>query len=81
MSSPALQIIWFKRNLRWQDHAPLVLRVGEMTAVLEALRRNLGRFSLWSHEEPGNGWTDARDRAVAAWQAFMREPLVCTPEC
>lgn len=45
----------------------LVIRVGEATAVLEELRARHGITCLISHEETGNGWTYARDRAVAAW--------------
>mgnify|MGYP000123763534 CR=1 FL=1 len=113
-----VQIVWFKRDLRLDDHAalmaatgagpvvplyvvepdfwhqpdmsarqhaflgdsvteladqlaaagtPLVIRVGAVETVLEALRQTLGPFRLWSHEETGNGWTFARDRVVAAW--------------
>ncbi|TAF75484.1 MAG: deoxyribodipyrimidine photo-lyase [Alphaproteobacteria bacterium] len=47
--------------------APLMVRIGEATEVLEQLRYDLGNFTLWSHEETGNGWTYARDRAVAGW--------------
>jgi deoxyribodipyrimidine photo-lyase len=46
---------------------PLVVRVGDVVAVLERARRQLGVAALWSHEETGNGWTFARDRRVAAW--------------
>lgn len=109
-------IIWFKRDLRVSDHAPLaaavkagrvlplyiiepelwklpdsgrrhwhfihdslvdlqrdlaalgaslVIRIGEATEILEQLRHELGAFTLWSHEETGNGWTYKRDIAVA----------------
>ncbi|MFZ4761543.1 MAG: FAD-binding domain-containing protein [Alphaproteobacteria bacterium] len=47
--------------------APLVIRIGEATEVLEQLRHQLGTFTLWSHEETGNGWTYQRDIAVAGW--------------
>jgi len=46
---------------------PLLLRVGEVVGVLAGLRRQLAIGGLWSHEETGNGWTYARDRALAAW--------------
>ncbi|MCF8131720.1 MAG: DNA photolyase family protein [Synechococcus sp. Tobar2m-G35] len=46
---------------------PLLLRVGEVVGVLAGLRRQLAIAGLWSHEETGNGWTYARDRALAAW--------------
>lgn len=116
--SPLTNIIWFKRDLRVSDHAPLaaaakagrvlplyivepelwkltdssrrhwhfihdslldlqrdlvalgaslMIRVGEATEVLEQLRHELGAFTLWSHEETGNGWTYKRDIAVAKW--------------
>ncbi|MDP5366581.1 MAG: deoxyribodipyrimidine photo-lyase [Paracoccaceae bacterium] len=45
----------------------LVIRVGEALAVLEALRRDHGITRLISHAETGNGWSYARDRAVADW--------------
>ncbi|MEB3317823.1 MAG: deoxyribodipyrimidine photo-lyase [Cyanobacteriota bacterium] len=47
--------------------APLLLRVGEMVPVFSALAEQVTLAALWSHEETGNGWTYARDRALAAW--------------
>ena len=47
--------------------ATLLVRVGAVTAVLSDLHRCVGFTDLWSHEETGNAWTFARDRAVAAW--------------
>ncbi|MES2914538.1 MAG: FAD-binding domain-containing protein [Pseudomonadota bacterium] len=47
--------------------APLVVRVGDAVAVLEALCRRHGITRIVSHEETGNLWTYARDRRVAAW--------------
>jgi deoxyribodipyrimidine photo-lyase len=47
--------------------APLLVRVGEMVAVLAALAEEVPIAALWSHEETGNGWTYARDRALRAW--------------
>ncbi len=116
-------LIWFKRDLRLHDHAPLwhaaqrpgplvalyifepdywrqpdvsprhyaclhaalgdlaamlaargqrlVVRVGEAVAVLDALARQLPGLTLWSHQETGNGWTYARDRA---WRAGPNAP-------
>ena len=40
---------------------------GEMIEVLTKLKALLGGFNLVSHEETGNGWSYARDKAVAAW--------------
>lgn len=45
----------------------LVLRHGEMAAVLTELGRQHGRYALWSHEETGNAWTFQRDRHIADW--------------
>jgi deoxyribodipyrimidine photo-lyase len=114
----ALQVVWFKRDLRLADHRPLVeaarrgpvlplyvvepelwrrpdasarqwgfcrealqelqqalaglgqplvVRVGEVVAVLEAAHRRRGIAALWSHQETGNLWTYDRDRRVADW--------------
>jgi len=46
---------------------PLCVEVGEAVEVLERLHARFGVAALWSHEETGNGWTYARDRAVGAW--------------
>jgi len=47
--------------------APLVVRHGAPVAVLQALHDEIGPFALWSHEETGEAWSFARDKAVAAW--------------
>ena len=116
--SPSVNVVWFKRDLRVQDHAPLaaaakagrvlplyivepdlwklpdsslrhwhfihdslmdlqrdlaalgaplVICVSQATEALEQLRHKLGSFTLWSHEETGNGWTYRRDMEVADW--------------
>ncbi len=59
---------------------PLVVRVGDVVAVLERARRQLGVAGLWSHEETGNGWTFARDRRVAAWAGRHGIPWQETPQ-
>ena len=46
---------------------PLVVRVGDVRSVFDALRRETGFDHLLSHEETGPGWTYARDLAVADW--------------
>jgi deoxyribodipyrimidine photo-lyase len=46
---------------------PLCLMVGDAVSILQQLHNSHGIAALWSHEETGNGWTYARDRAVAAW--------------
>ncbi len=45
----------------------LIVRQGEVLAVLCALRDAIGDFTLHSHEETGNAWTFDRDRAVKSW--------------
>ena len=118
MDRPAPSVVWFKRDLRVQDHAPLaeacsrgpvlalyivepglwqqpdaalqhfrfmaeclqdlqrdlqargiplLIREGEAVEVLQRLHALHAFGQLWSHEETGNGFTYARDRAVAAW--------------
>lgn len=113
-----VQVVWFKRDLRLHDHAPLaraaaqghvlplyivepdywrlpdvsrrhwhfihdslvdleqsfqackgvlLVRVGEVLSVLDALYKRYGVFTLWSHQETGNAWTYERDKAVARW--------------
>jgi deoxyribodipyrimidine photo-lyase len=116
VSRNTLQIVWFKRDLRVHDHAPLteaaaagpvlplyiaepglwsqpdasarqwafvsealqelrealnvrgqplIVRRGEACTVLAELVRQHSVAAVWSHEETGNAWTYARDRAVA----------------
>jgi len=55
--------------------APLVVRVGEVVDVLEALADRPGLAGLWAHEETGNAWTYARDRAVRAWARERGVPV------
>jgi deoxyribodipyrimidine photo-lyase len=117
MTTPST-LVWFKRDLRVQDHAPLaaaaargsvlplyviepgywqlddvaprhwqvlrpalfelraalaglgqalIVREGEVCAVLDALHRAQEFDALHAHEETGNAWTFARDRSVVAW--------------
>ncbi|MDE1916881.1 MAG: deoxyribodipyrimidine photo-lyase [Sphingomonadales bacterium] len=46
---------------------PLCVMTGDAVAIFADLHRRFGIAALWSHEETGNGWTYARDRAVKAW--------------
>ena len=46
---------------------PLVVRVGDLPQVLQALQAEYPFTQLFSHEETGPLWTWDRDRAVAAW--------------
>jgi deoxyribodipyrimidine photo-lyase len=113
-----LQVVWFKRDLRICDHAPLseaakrgpvlplyvvepeywalpdtsarqwqfiaeslvelkqnlaelgqplVVRIGNVAQLLQKLHAKHGIAQLWSHEETGNLWTYARDKAVGAF--------------
>lgn len=45
----------------------LLVAHGEATAVLDRLWQAAPFAGLYSHEETGNGWSYARDRAVARW--------------
>jgi deoxyribodipyrimidine photo-lyase len=46
---------------------PLLVRVGEVPAVLQQLHTEWPFERLLSHEETGTGWSYARDIAVAQW--------------
>jgi deoxyribodipyrimidine photo-lyase len=126
-----VQLVWLKRDLRLDDHAPLVaaasagttvllyvaepgwwgqpqhdgsqwrfvreglvelrerlaerygqrliVRVGDAVEVLDDLRQRLGLAHLWSHEETGDGWTYARDRAVKRWSRVCGVPWTEIP--
>ncbi len=54
-------------QLGGQSSGQLLRCHGDMLGVLTQLKAALGSFSLVSHEETGNGWSYARDKAVAAW--------------
>ncbi|MEM7489635.1 MAG: FAD-binding domain-containing protein [Pseudomonadota bacterium] len=49
--------------------APLIVRQGEVVAVLEAIRQDRPVHRLESHEETGLLWSWERDKRVAAWCA------------
>ncbi len=53
---------------------PLITRTGDMIDILESVRQSHGIATLWSHEETGNAWTFARDKAVAAWAKWHAIP-------
>lgn len=127
----AVQLVWFKRDLRVADHAPLaaaaaagpVLPVyviepgywqqpdtaarhwafireslveldqrlvelglalqileGELPAVFARLHAEHGIAAIHTHEETGNAWTYARDRAVATWCRQTGVALHETPQ-
>lgn len=71
--SSGRQYAFLRESLIDLDHAlqgmggRLILRQGDAVAVLDDLRRRHNARHLVSHEETGNGWTYARDRAVARW--------------
>ena len=47
--------------------SPLLRCHGDMLDVLAKLKLVLGSYALVSHEETGNGWSYARDKAVVRW--------------
>ncbi|SEI90477.1 Uracil-DNA glycosylase [Deinococcus reticulitermitis] len=131
MGEAGVQVVWFKRDLRLRDHAPLaeaarrgpvlplyvyepeqlaheefgghhlsylgeclrelsdglaslgaplVLRRGEVTEVLEGLHAEHPIAGLWSHEETGNGVSFQRDRRVRAWARARGVPMTELPQ-
>lgn len=127
MPKSNIQIVWFKRDLRVRDHAPLYtatqseiptlplyivepdywqqqfasrrhwhflydclhelrsdcqklgqslcVRVGNVTAVLDDLAQHYSIQQIHAHEETGNGWTYARDKAVIRWCKEQSVPM------
>lgn len=59
---------------------PLVVMTGDAVEVLQTIHRSHGLMALWSHEETGNGWTYARDRAVGAWAREAGVPWHQSPQ-
>lgn len=53
---------------------PLCVVRGDALSVLGRIHARHGIAALWSHEETGNGWTYARDIAVAAWARAAAVP-------
>lgn len=58
---------------------PLIVRAGEVTQVLDALRADYTIQTIFAHEETGNGWTYERDKAVIAYCAKSGIPLIEYP--
>ena len=128
---PKVIIVWFKRDLRVFDHAPLanavrdanfvlplfvvepdywqlptssrrhwcfvndclheldaslaalgqrlILRIGEMTDVLDELLRHVQIQAIYAHEETGDAWTYARDQKVHAYCERAKIPFRESP--
>lgn len=45
----------------------LAVQVGDVVAVLSALKEKFKEITLWSHQETGNAWTYDRDKSVRQW--------------
>ena len=54
---------------------PLVVRQGEAVETFQRLYNATGGFTLWAHQETGNGITFDRDRAVRAWARKRNVPF------
>jgi deoxyribodipyrimidine photo-lyase len=53
---------------------PLVVRTGMAVEVIAELAHAHPIAAVWSHQETGNAWTFARDRAVAEWLRTLDIP-------
>lgn len=124
---PSVHLVWFKRDLRIHDHAPLstaakagcvlplyvlepelwrqpdasprqyaflleslsalnaaltnlgqalIVRIGGAVQVLAQLQTQCVIEAIYTHDECGNAWTYARDRAVFAWAKSQRIPVL-----
>ncbi len=60
--------------------ADLVIKVGEVVDVLDALHRVRPITAVHAHEETGLAWTYARDKAVARWAKTNDVAFVETPQ-
>ncbi len=56
--------------------AKLCVRIGDATEVLQALHDELGPLCITAHEETGEAWSFARDKAVVAWCRAQQIELV-----
>jgi deoxyribodipyrimidine photo-lyase len=54
---------------------PLIVRTGDVVTILARLNRQHTIAGLYAHEETGNAWTYARDKAVAAWAGHVDVPF------
>lgn len=54
---------------------PLIIRLGEVEAVFDTLRRDYAIRGIYAHEECGNHWTYQRDKAVIRWCQRNQIPL------
>jgi deoxyribodipyrimidine photo-lyase len=54
---------------------PLIVRQGDVVAILARLNRQHKIAGLFAHEETGNDWTFSRDKAVAAWAREANVPF------
>jgi deoxyribodipyrimidine photo-lyase len=59
---------------------PLCVMTGDAVSIFRDLHQRHGITGLWSHEETGNGWTYARDLAVAAWAKEAGVPWYEAPQ-
>ncbi len=58
----------------------LVVRVGDAVEVLSQIHAEYGIAHLWAHQEVGNAWTFARDRAVRRWVRQQGIPFTEFPQ-
>jgi deoxyribodipyrimidine photo-lyase len=54
---------------------PLIVRQGDVVAILARLNCQHPIAGLFAHEETGNAWTYDRDKAVAAWARQANVPF------
>ena len=58
---------------------PLIVRTGAVTDILSALADQVDIAAIHAHQETGNSWTYARDRAVAGWCKAHQIELIDYP--
>ena len=60
--------------------APLIVRTGSVVEYLDRIHRAVGLTRILAHQETGNGWTFARDRAVRRFCRVAGIDLVEYPQ-
>ena len=70
--------------LELRDHTarlgqPLFVRTGALTDILSSLADSFDITTIHAHQETGNSWTYARDKAVASWCKAHQVELIDYP--
>lgn len=54
--------------------ASLIIKIGEVIAILKEIHLSMPIEAIWSHQETGNAWTYERDLDVQKWSQMVKIP-------